>query len=851
MMQRPRTRRRPRSPWNQSGVLVHVDLDAPLAPIAAARGRPVLLVVRSRGEILGQVWLRGAEVITPERQWQAIAERLPTELVRAEVRRQVRRRLGWAPFSEAALSVSVIVCTRERPETLARCLDSLGVLRPPAREVIVVDNVPMSDATRSVCAQRDVRYVVEPIPGQSRARNRGIAVSEGDLVAFTDDDCLVDPRWLAGVEREFLDPLVMAVTGFVGPASITAPAQLHFEAHGGFERHPERRRFEAVGRSPLMAAAIAGAGANMIFRRSAFSTVGAFAEHLGPGTPARSSDDKEMFYRVLAGGYRIVHDPARIIWHTHRETPQMLAGILRDYGTSEFAWTLDVLLRRRELAALRVWRWWLRHSAREVRSALARDAGPVRLPRSLAWAELGGMARAPRALARSRSSRRAITPVLASSPTAAALGEAPDATASCASSVSMAAEAAPGVTLTIASHNRAPALRAALESVAAQTLEPERLEVVVVLDGSTDDSAEMLAAMPLPYPLRTVWQPQAGLASARNRGAREARMPLIVFSDDDIHPHRTYAAAHVACHARLSQPSVVLGPYPPAPTRSTTMAALAVRNWWLDHFRRLADPAHRWTFLDVCDGNLSVTARLWRELGGLDERFSGGRRQDYDLGSRMLERGIPLVFEPRAGAEHHFDSSTSRLLTNARQEGRWDVLLCRKHPEVWSRLPLAAFDPLQWRSRRGPGPRSRAVRRLAGRSALGGAVLEAAELMRMRETWTAIYGRLWRAHYAAGVRDALPSAAERRAFFAGRRPAPSLRLALEDVGPADFDVGRAAPELHLSLRGLPVASLPAALPGEQWDLDDLVERAVGTVSETAAVAAVWGARTASSLDTCP
>src|SRR5438270_3179915 len=196
--------------------------------------------------------------------------------------------------------------------------------------MIEVDNAPTSDATRSVCESRDVRYVVERIPGQSRARNRGIALSEGDLVAFTDDDCVADSQWLADLGGEFFDPLVMSVTGFVGPASITAPAQLHFEAHGGFERHPERRRFEAVGHSPLMAAAIAGAGANMIFRRSVFSLVGVFAEHLGPGTPARSSDDKEMFYRVLAGGYRIVHDPARIIWHAHRETPQMLAGILRD-----------------------------------------------------------------------------------------------------------------------------------------------------------------------------------------------------------------------------------------------------------------------------------------------------------------------------------------------------------------------------------------------------------------------------------------------------------------------------------------------------------------------------------------
>jgi len=830
MSRRASPRRRPGSPWNQSGVLIHLDLDRPLEPIAGDHGRPVLLIVRSQGEMLGQVWLTGAEVITPEQQWKAIADGLHAELVRAQVRRDVRRRLGWVPGTGAPSRISVIVCTRERPDALARCLDSLAALQPAAHEVIVVDNAPASEATRVLCERYDVRYVLEPIPGQSRARNRGIAVSQGDLVAFTDDDCVADPGWLADVESEFVDPLLMALTGFVGPISITAPAQLHFEAHGGFERHAERRRFEAVGRSPVMAAAIAGAGANMIFRRSVFAAVGTFAEHLGPGTPARSSDDKEMFYRVLAGGYRIVHDPARIIWHAHRDTPRMLAGILRDYGTSEFAWTLDVLLARRELAALHVWRWWLGHSARELRSGVRRDSGPVRLPRSLAWSELRGMANAPRALARSRASRRSITPIPAP----------PDQATSSTSDVAVTAEAAPGVTLTIASHNRTTALRDTLAAVAAQTLEPDRLEVVVVLDGSTDDSAEMLAATPFRYPLRTVWQPQAGLARARNRGAREARQPLIVFSDDDIHPHPDYAAAHVARHAGLARPSVVLGPYPPAPSDSTSFAALSLRNWWLDHFRRLAAPGHRWTFMDVCDGNLSVTAGLWQELGGLDEAFSGGRRQDYDLGIRMLELGTPVVFEPDASADHHFDSSTARLLSNARQEGRWDVLLCRKHPEVWSRLPLAAFDGPQWRSRMGPGPRSRVVRRLAGHPALSGAVLNAAELVRMRETWTAIYGRLWRAHYAAGVHDALPSASERREFFAARGRAPSLDLGLDDPGPADLDVATTAPELHLRLRGHPVASLPAALPGQQWDLDDLVERAVDAVSATAPVAALWG-----------
>jgi glycosyltransferase involved in cell wall biosynthesis len=815
------------SSWQEAGILARTDLDAPLRPIPAEDGRAVLLVVSRRGSMLGQVWMRadGHGVISPEQQWRAIVGELYGEMVRSEVRHQIRRRLGWSTPLEQGHRISVIVCTRERPDALVRCLDSLEALRPAAHEVIVVDNAPSSERTRELCAQRDVRYVLEPTPGQSRARNRGIEVATGDLLAFTDDDCVADPDWLAGLAGEFTDPLLMAVTGFIGPASISAPAQLHFEAHGGFERHAERRRFEAVTASPVMAAAIAGAGANMVFRRSVFSEIGPFAEHLGPGTPARSSDDKEMFYRILAAGYRIVYDPARVIWHHHRDTAGMLNGILHDYGISEFAWTLDVLDRRRELATLRLWRWWGGQFAREFKALVRPRPDAVPLPRSLLWHQLAGVARAPQALAASRASRRSIEPVRV------APASAPPPPA-----VDVVSEPPSGVTLTIASHNRSESLRQTLRAVAAQTLPAERLEVVVVLDGSSDSSTEMLRAIDMPFALRTVWQAQQGLAVARNRGAREAAHPLVIFSDDDIRPAPQFAAAHAARHAALTRPSVVLGPYPPA-NRDASFAALTVRNWWLDHFRRLEDPAHRWTFTDVCDGNLSVTAELWNRLGGLDEMFSGGRRQDFELGIRLLKDGTDLVFEPRARGDHHFDSSTATLLRNAEQEGQWDIVLCRKHPDVWSRLPLSAFDALGWRSPAGPASRSLARRRVAASTTIT-AALAGFEQLRMRQTWTRLYSRLWWAHYATGVRKSLPSTAERRAFFADRRPAPAVEVALDEPGVAALNVATAAPELRLTLRGFPVACVPAILPGGQWDLEDLIERGVHAVSETAAVAAV-------------
>jgi glycosyltransferase involved in cell wall biosynthesis len=826
--------------WRQSGTVIEVDLGEPLEPIRLRDPEcQVLLLVRNRGSFVGQVWLRARTsptLVTPEEQWQQIVRRLSAEVIRAEVRHHLTRRLATVEPAIEPPGVSVVICTHDRPETLGECLDSLEALQPAPLEIIVVDNAPSTDATRAICAGRAVRHVLEPQPGQTRARNRGIAVSRGELVAFTDDDCIADPAWLGGLARDFADPLVMARTGFIGPMSVDAPAQLLFEGHGGFERHPERRVFDGMYGSPVMAAATAGAGANMTFRRRVFDIIGPFAEHLGPGTPARSSDDKEAFYRLFAAGFRIVYDPARIVWHRHRATRGSLTGILRDYGTSEFAWTLDVLSERRELASLNLWRWWLRHFAAELKAIVKPPPDAIRLPPSLLIHEIAGASQAFGALRRSRRSRVGIEAVPLPPATPSPDSDHGDRDQGV-RAVRVATAPPPPITLAIASYNRCAALQRTLRFVADQNVEADRLEVVVVLDGSTDDSAAMLDALELPFALRTVWQPNLGLAAARNRGAAEAIHPVVAFSDDDIHPSPAYVAAHARAHARSSQPSAVLGPYPPGDV-GTSFAALGVRAWWSDHFRRLQTPGHRWSFTDICDGNLSIPVSLLMELGGFDETFAGGRRQDFEFGLRLLERGVPFSFEPEALGLHQFQVSTRTLLANARQEGRWDVVLTRKHPQVRRRLPLGQLSGSAWEQLTAPAP-ARSLKRGVATSGAPHLALDELEHLRLRGKWRGLFGRLWRQHYAVGIRDALPSDHLRREFLRDPGPpAPELVLALEADGRLEPEVAVAAPELHIQLRGIPLGVVPVIRPGGQWDLEDLIERSVHAASATAALAGV-------------
>lgn len=213
---------------NRTAKVVCVDLDEPLEPVAVEpRYDEVVLVVRSGGTVVGQLVLPALAVLGVDVQQAAIGRRLGEALWRQELEQRVRRAVGADPGSvrQQSVSVSVLVCTRERPRDLERCLESLVALDPPAHEIIVVDNCPATGATRELCARFPVEYVLEPQPGQSRARNRGLVHATGELVAFTDDDCVVDPGWLSGLAREYADQRVMAVTGIVAPLELETPSQ--------------------------------------------------------------------------------------------------------------------------------------------------------------------------------------------------------------------------------------------------------------------------------------------------------------------------------------------------------------------------------------------------------------------------------------------------------------------------------------------------------------------------------------------------------------------------------------------------------------------------------------------------
>ena len=243
-------------------------------------------------------------------------------------------------FEEASSkhSVSLVICTRERPDDLRRCLASITTLDREADEVIVVDNAPRTDRTRGVVESfsgTEVRYVLEMRPGLSAARNAGIRASSGDIVAFTDDDVEVHPKFLRRLCAPFEDPAVMAVTGNVFPVELETEAQRLFQwNYGGlgFGFRPMTYDADFMKRTQWKGtpAWYIGMGANMAFRREVFARIGGFDERLGAGTSG-CSEDSEMWYRILASAWKCRYEPTAVAYHRHRRSGEELRSQLYAY----------------------------------------------------------------------------------------------------------------------------------------------------------------------------------------------------------------------------------------------------------------------------------------------------------------------------------------------------------------------------------------------------------------------------------------------------------------------------------------------------------------------------------------
>lgn len=323
----------------------HIRLNEPLAPIRAEAGERSILAFFWWGRLpLGRRLFTSGELPVPANALAALGTNASAAVLAAWLAQPPDDPVGALNELERTVfsgggsheRLSVVVCTRERPQSLSRCLASVVACEPGSGEIIVVDNAPSDSATRLVCERfPQVRYVLEPRPGLSRARNTGIAAARGELVAFTDDDVEVEPSWIAGLRSGFSHEGVAAVTGPVLPRRLDSEAAFAFEAdYGGLAADLFPRQFDCnflnqpLGEAPPVWQI--GAGANMAIRRTAFAQAGVFDVRLGAGASG-CSEDSELFHRLLRAGLKCRYEPTAVVHHHHREDLASLRRQMRAY----------------------------------------------------------------------------------------------------------------------------------------------------------------------------------------------------------------------------------------------------------------------------------------------------------------------------------------------------------------------------------------------------------------------------------------------------------------------------------------------------------------------------------------
>ena len=262
-------------------------------------------------------WHRGGKDVTGWNFGLTDAHRAP---------RQAWRQLSGGPSFVSSLlpphapRVSIIVCTRDGALTLPECLASLTRLDYPDFETIVVDDGSTQDIAALCAPHPHIQYIRQEPQGLSVARNTGAAAASGEILAYTDDDCVVEPSWLIHLTRCFDRPEIAAAGGpNIPPAPVNRSQACVIAAPGG----PAHVLLTDTTAEHIP-------GCNMAIRRSAFAELEGFR----PKYHA-AGDDVDFCWRLLEKGHVIGFHAAAMVWHYRRFSVRAFLKQQIGYGKAE------------------------------------------------------------------------------------------------------------------------------------------------------------------------------------------------------------------------------------------------------------------------------------------------------------------------------------------------------------------------------------------------------------------------------------------------------------------------------------------------------------------------------------
>lgn len=208
-------------------------------------------------------------------------------------------------------------------------------------------------------------------------------------------------------------------------------------------------------------------------------------------------------------------------------------------------------------------------------------------------------------------------------------------------------------------------------------------EAIVVVDGSSDGTAEALRGLDVSFPFAVLEQENAGAAQARNAGVEAAAGELLLMLDDDMVADPSMLSEHDRSHRTGAD--IVLGDMPIHPDSPDNMLSWGVGEWARGRRERLCEPGAEIGIGDLLTGQLSISRAAYDRVGGFDPSFTregmfGG--EDLDFGYRLVKTGYAIVFNPAAISYQYYDVDPARYLRRAREAGRARRELIAKHPEL-------------------------------------------------------------------------------------------------------------------------------------------------------------------------
>lgn len=247
----------------------------------------------------------------------------------------------------------------------------------------------------------------------------------------------------------------------------------------------------------------------------------------------------------------------------------------------------------------------------------------------------------------------------------------------------------PALSVVIPAFNKAAVLLQTLQALARQTLDPQAFEVIVVDDGSTDGTPQVVASLDWPYAFRLARQDRRGAGAARNLGASLASKSLLLFLDADIILDPGALAAHLDLFAQHGQTVVVSRILPLQPNPVGLEDLLFQESFDLGEMERIV-PWHR-----AITQAMSLPKADFHRVQGFVSDLR--RCQDIEFGYRAVQRGLQLLYTPRAVGRHNHACSLARRCQIERRNHEHFVAFARQYPHLAAQIDYLQYKwPPDW-----------------------------------------------------------------------------------------------------------------------------------------------------------